>query len=180
MLFSGCWAVRRTPAVCAWVRSTHDRGSRAPNRSRMMRAHIRRAAPELGDFLEKVAVHVEEERQPRRKRVDVQPCRDPRLHVRDPVRERERELLHRGRARLADVVPADADRCSSAGTSRVQYTRMSWISFMLGRGGTIHSFCAMNSLSMSAWIVPPIASSGTPRALPPPRRTSRGARSPGR
>jgi len=34
---------------------------------------------------------------------------------------------------------------------------------MLGRGGTIHSFCAINSFSMSVWMVPPIASSGTPR-----------------
>ena len=32
-----------------------------------------------------------------------------------------------------------------------------------GSGGLIHSFCAMNSFSMSFWIVPPSADSGTPR-----------------
>ena len=31
-----------------------------------------------------------------------------------------------------------------------------------GCGGQIHSFCAMNSLSMSFWIVPPTRSQGTP------------------
>jgi hypothetical protein len=34
-----------------------------------------------------------------------------------------------------------------------------------GSGGNIHSFCAMNSLRMSVWIVPPSASSGMPRRL---------------
>ena len=31
-----------------------------------------------------------------------------------------------------------------------------------GSGGQIHSFCAMNSFSMSFWIVPPSRSHGTP------------------
>ena len=31
-----------------------------------------------------------------------------------------------------------------------------------GWGGQIHSFCAVNSFSMSFWIVPPRRSSGTP------------------
>ncbi len=31
-----------------------------------------------------------------------------------------------------------------------------------GRGGLIHSFCAMNSLSMSFWIVPATLFHGTP------------------
>ncbi len=31
-----------------------------------------------------------------------------------------------------------------------------------GTGGLIHSFCAMNSFSMSFWIVPPSAVIGTP------------------
>ena len=33
-----------TPAVCVWKRSFSDRSSRAPNRSRITRAQIRRAA----------------------------------------------------------------------------------------------------------------------------------------
>ena len=43
-LFSGCWAVSVLPAVWAWKRSICERGSRAPKRSRMTRAHSRRAA----------------------------------------------------------------------------------------------------------------------------------------
>ncbi len=44
MLFSGCCAVRVEPAVCVWKRNISDFGFLAPNRSRMMRAHMRRAA----------------------------------------------------------------------------------------------------------------------------------------
>ena len=44
MLLSGCCAVSVLPAVCAWNRSCCARGFVAPNRSRMMRAHSRRAA----------------------------------------------------------------------------------------------------------------------------------------
>ena len=44
MLFSGCWAVRLTPAVCVWKRIRHERGSCAPKRSRSSRAQMRRAA----------------------------------------------------------------------------------------------------------------------------------------
>ncbi len=44
MLFSGCCAVSVEPPVCAWKRSAWARGSAAPKRSRMICAHIRRAA----------------------------------------------------------------------------------------------------------------------------------------
>ena len=44
------------------------------------------------------------------KRSTVSPAAIARVHVLDRVRERERELLHRRRARLADVVAADRDR----------------------------------------------------------------------
>ena len=43
-LLSGCWAVSETPAVWAWKRISHERGSRAPNVSRSSRAQMRRAA----------------------------------------------------------------------------------------------------------------------------------------
>ena len=43
-LLSGCWLVSVEPAVCAWKRSMHERGSFAPNSSRIMLAHMRRAA----------------------------------------------------------------------------------------------------------------------------------------
>ena len=44
MLFSGCWAVSVTPPVWVWNRSRQERSSLAPKRSRMISAHIRRAA----------------------------------------------------------------------------------------------------------------------------------------
>ena len=43
-LFSGCCAISDTPAVCACVRSSHERGFLRLKRSRMMRAQMRRAA----------------------------------------------------------------------------------------------------------------------------------------
>ena len=46
-LLSGCWAVRATPAVWVWNLSIQDLGSRAPKRSRMILAHMRRAARNL-------------------------------------------------------------------------------------------------------------------------------------
>ena len=65
--------------------------------------------PELGDLLEEVAVAVEEEAEPRREVVDPQPACECRLDVGHPVGDRERQLLDRGRAGLADVVAADRD-----------------------------------------------------------------------
>ena len=44
MLFSGCCAVSVTPPVWVWKRSRQERSSLAPKRSRMISAHIRRAA----------------------------------------------------------------------------------------------------------------------------------------
>ena len=64
----------------------------------------------LGDLLEEVDVGVEEERQPRRELVDVEPALDPGLHVGETVGEGERQLLRGGASGLADVVPADRDR----------------------------------------------------------------------
>ena len=47
MLLSGCCAVSVLPAVWVWKRSCNARGCVAPNRSRMIRAHRRRAARNL-------------------------------------------------------------------------------------------------------------------------------------
>ena len=44
MFTSGCCAVSVAPPVCVWKRSMQLLGSVAPNRSRMMRAHMRLAA----------------------------------------------------------------------------------------------------------------------------------------
>ncbi len=44
MLFCGCCAVSVEPPVCVWKRSISAFGEVAPKRSRMIFAHIRRAA----------------------------------------------------------------------------------------------------------------------------------------
>src|ERR1700682_6222954 len=90
MLFSGCWAVSVTPPVCVWKRSIVDLGSVAPKRSRLMRAHMRRAA--------------------RGEVIHLQARIERRLHVGDPRAEREGDLLDRRAALLAEVVAGDRDR----------------------------------------------------------------------
>ena len=89
----------------------------------LLRAWIRRAEtvahdarPEtprraiLRDLLEKIVVRVEEKREPLPELVHVEPGIDRRLNVRLRIRERERDLLHRGRSGFADVIAANRDR----------------------------------------------------------------------
>jgi hypothetical protein len=80
-------------------------------------AHEARPHPpggsELRDLLEEAHVAGEEEGQPRSELVHREPGVQGRLHVGDPVRERERHLLDRGRPGLAHVVAADRDRVPS-------------------------------------------------------------------
>ena len=110
MLLSGCCAVSVLPAVCVWKRSCCARGLRGAEAV----AHQPRPQPprgaELRHLLQEVVVRVEEEREALAERVDVEPRVDRRLHVGDRVGEGERHLLHRRRARLADVIAADRDR----------------------------------------------------------------------
>jgi hypothetical protein len=76
--------------------------------------HLARPDPpgrtELRDLLEEVVVHVEEEGHPRHEVVGVEASGNTPLHVFETIDERERELLYRRRARLADVVAGDGDR----------------------------------------------------------------------
>ena len=76
--------------------------------------------PVLRDLLEEVEVRVEEERQPWRERVHVEPPLERPLHVGEPVLECERELLRRRRAGLADVVAGDRDRMPQRHLSRAE------------------------------------------------------------
>ena len=110
MLFSGCWAVSDTPAVCTWVRISHDFGFlRAEGLAQLARPDAPRGA-ELGDLLEEVDLRVEEEAQARGEVVDVEAAVDGLLDVGQAVLEREGELLRGRRAGLADVVAGDRDR----------------------------------------------------------------------
>ena len=73
MLFSGCWAVRVDPPVCAWNRRACAFGFVAPKRSAMIDAQRRRAARNT-DLLEEVVVRVEEEREARAELVGESPA----------------------------------------------------------------------------------------------------------
>ena len=53
---------------------------------------------------------IEEEREPRREGIDVKARIERGLHVGDPIRERERQLLNRRRASFTDVIARDRDR----------------------------------------------------------------------
>ena len=110
MLFSGCCAVSVEPPVCAWKRSASAFGFVAPNRSRMTRAQSRRAARNFATSWKKslCALKKNESRAPNSS--GESPASTAAVAVRDAVRDRERELLHRGRAGLADVVAGDRDR----------------------------------------------------------------------
>ena len=77
---------------------SHDLRPHAPGRA------------ELRNLLQQIALGDEEEGQPPREAIDVEPRIDRRLHVGDSVGEGESQLLYGGRARLPHVIPADADR----------------------------------------------------------------------
>src|SRR5439155_8755595 len=62
---------------------------------------------EFSDFLKKMVVDIEEERQAAGKLVNLKPRLERRLHVRDPIGEGECEFLHRGRTGFADVITGD-------------------------------------------------------------------------
>src|SRR5215813_7019826 len=62
---------------------------------------------EFGDFFEEVIVRVKEKGNSRCERINIKAPIQRGLHVRDRVRECERELLNRGRATFADVISAD-------------------------------------------------------------------------
>ena len=110
MLFIGCCAVSETPAVCVWKRISQVRAFFAP------KAVFHQPIPDLprravlGDLFEEVVVRVEEEAQARPELVDVQPAPPRPLHVLDAVINRERQLLQRSRAGLANVIAADRNR----------------------------------------------------------------------
>ena len=107
MLLYGSCSVSETPDVWQCVRSIDEAGFCGSN-WRMRRDQSSRAA-QLGDLHEEVHPDGEEERQPRRERVDVEAPGVRRPDVLEPVGEREAELLHGGRPGLLHVVAGDGD-----------------------------------------------------------------------
>ena len=80
------------------------------------KAFVHDRAPEpsrrakLGDLLDEIVVHIEEEGELCTEGVHIESGVDRGLHVRDAVRQRERELLRCIRSGLADVIAADRNR----------------------------------------------------------------------
>ncbi len=117
----------------------------------------------LRDLLEEVDVGVEEERQAGRELVDRQARASGELHVREAVRERERQLLERSRTGLADVVAGDRDRVPAGHLGRAERDGVAHQAHRLARGNT-NSFWAWYSFRMSFCSVPPSLALGTPCA----------------
>ena len=113
-LLYGCCAVSETPAVWVWKRSFHDRSSLAPKRSRITSAQSLRAARNLAISSKKSLCELKKNEMRGAKSSTSSPASTPVLHVLDAVAQRERQLLQRRRAGLADVIPAHRDRCSTA------------------------------------------------------------------
>ena len=124
MLTSGCWAVRDTPAVWVWNRSCSERSLARAVAVAHPAGPDATGGPVLGDLLEEVDVRVEEERQARRERVDVESGRAPELDVRESVGERERELLCGRRSGFADVVAGHGDRVPLRHLGRAERDRV--------------------------------------------------------
>src|SRR5437667_3712857 len=76
------------------------------------------------ELLEEIVMGVEEKRKAWREVVDFQTAVDAPADVLHPVREGEREFLRRGRARLADVIPADRNRVPFGNVLRAEFERL--------------------------------------------------------
>ncbi len=85
-------------------------GRSAPKRSRMIRAHMRRAARNFATSSKKCMWQAKKNDRRGANSSMSQPRVERCLHVGDAVGERERDLLRGGRAGLAHVVAADRDR----------------------------------------------------------------------
>ena len=106
----GCCAASVTPPVWVWKRIFSERSSLAPKRSRMIRAHIRRAARNFATSWNTLLWPLKKKASRGPNSSTSRPGVDRRLHVGDRVGEREAHLLHRRAALLAHVVAGDRDR----------------------------------------------------------------------
>ena len=109
MLLYGSCSVSETPDVWQCVRSIIDAGFFGSN-WRMIRDHSSRAARSFATSMKKF-MPIAKKNESRPANASTSSPRAERVaHVLETVGERERELLHRGRARLLHVVAGDRDR----------------------------------------------------------------------
>ena len=114
------WAVSDEPAVWTWNRHAIERAFDEPNRSRTIRAHIRRAARNLATSSNSSDQAAKKKLQARREVVDREAPVDGGLAVGDRVGQRERQLLGRRRPGLAHVVARDRDRVPARQLARAE------------------------------------------------------------
>ena len=105
MLLSGCCRVRSTPEVWPWNLKRQERGSRAPKRSRVMRAPDAPARAELGDLLEQTHRDVKEKSEARQKGIGLHAARAAVLGVLDRRGEGKAHGLGGRSAGLLHVLP---------------------------------------------------------------------------
>ena len=142
-----------TPAVCVWKRSFSERSSRAPNRSRITFAQILRAARYLAISSKKSLCALKKNDRRGTNSSTSSPASTPYCTYSMPSRSVKASSC-------SAVAPASrmwyplTEIVFQRGTSFAQNSKMSVMSRIDGRGGKMYSFCAMNSLRMSFWIVP--------------------------
>ena len=103
-LLTGCWAVSDAPDVWTATLTAHDRGSWAPNSSRMVRAKIRRMARIFGHLGQDLHPAVDDDGDPGREVVDVEPPGQQAPHDFANLDEPEGDLVHWADAGVADEV----------------------------------------------------------------------------
>ncbi len=160
MLFNGCWAVNDTPAVCVWKRISHDFGFLAPNVSFNSRAQMRRAARYFAISSKKSICALKK----KLKRGAKSSTSSPRATACSTY---VRPSFRVNASSCAAVAPAsrmwypEIETGCQRGIAVEHHSIMSPTRRIAGSIGKHHSFCAMYSLRMSVWIVPPSLSAGT-------------------
>ena len=134
-LLSTDWAVSDEPAVWTWKRQAIERAFDDPNRSRTIRAHIRRAARNLATSSNSSDQAAKKKLSRGGEVVDGEAARERRVDVGDRVGEGEGELLGRRRPRLAHVVAGDRDRVPLAAARAPPNSKTSVTSRIDGPGG---------------------------------------------
>ena len=106
------WLLRRERASCRLCVEAQPEGARILRPEPL----TQRARPDASGgavfrhFFEQIVVRVEEEAEPWREFIDMQPAFDTRLDVCQPIGEGERQFLGGSCARFTDVIAADRDR----------------------------------------------------------------------
>src|SRR5262249_47451767 len=141
-LLYGCCAVSEQPAVCVWKRHIHERGSLAPNRSRIVFAQTRRAARNLAISSKKSLCELKKKERRGANSSTGRPASIPYCTYSTPSRSVNASSW-------SAVEPAsrmwypEIEIVFQRGTCFAQNANWSVTSRIEGRGGKMDSFCAI-------------------------------------